>query len=139
MTRGEHIMAGRALRFGLEEEIGHLRSEEAAGEAGAGRNAITLVKDGPLRVVLVILGTGTEMDEHAAPGPATVQVLQGRVRIAAGTEQCICERGALIVLEGGVGHTVRAEADSALLLTVFDPRVVLDPARQRVQPPRADG
>jgi quercetin dioxygenase-like cupin family protein len=139
MIRGEHIMAGRALRFGLENEIARLRSEEGAGEGGGGRNAITLVKDGPLRVVLVVLGSGREMDEHAAPGPATVHVLEGRVRIAAEAEECTCERGAFVVFEGGVEHRVIAEAESTLLLTVVDPRVVLDPGRQRVATPRPEG
>src|SRR4029450_4804952 len=137
MIRGEHIMAGRALRFGLENEIARLRSEENAGEGGARRNAITLVKDGPLRGVLVVLGARREMDEHAAPGPATVHVLEGRVRIAAEAEECTCERGASVVFEGGVEHRVTAEADSVLLLTLIDPRVVLDPARQRVAAPRS--
>jgi quercetin dioxygenase-like cupin family protein len=132
MTRGEHIMAGRALRFGLDDQIARLRAEVAAGDAGEGRSAITLVKDGPLRVVLVVLNAGTTMDEHAAPGPATVQVIEGRVRIAVDADQCACDRGAVVVFEGGVAHTVSADADSVLLLTIVDPRVVLDPARSPV-------
>ena len=131
MTRSERILAGRALRFGLGEEMARLRSEEAAGDGGERRNAITLVKDGPLRVVLVVMKAGTDMDEHATPGPATVLVLEGRVRVGADGEQCTCERGAMIVFEAGVAHTVAAEADAALLLTVVDPRVVLDPGRVR--------
>jgi quercetin dioxygenase-like cupin family protein len=136
MTRAEHIMAGRALRFGLDDQIASLRAETAAGEADGGRNAITLVKDGSLRVVLVVLGAGKTMDEHATPGPATVQVLEGRVRIAIDAEQCVCERGAVVVFQGGVDHTVTAEADSALLLTVVDPRADREGERGTMPHPR---
>lgn len=131
MTRSERILAGRALRFGLDGEIARLRAEDAPGEDGDRRNAITLVKDGPLRVVLIAMKAGAAMDEHATPGPATVQVLEGRIRIAAEGDECTCERGAMVVFEAGVAHTVAAETDGVLLLTVVDPRVVVDPARVR--------
>src|SRR6185369_6471781 len=106
MMRTPHAMAAPVLHFGLQDEIRRLHGENAAAADGGGRNAITLVKDGPLRVVLILLPAGASMDEHAAPGPATVHVLGGRVRIGAQTDECTCAAGGLVVFNGGIAHTV---------------------------------
>ena len=63
---------------------------------------------------------GHELNEHASPGEATLQVLRGRVRVTSDEDSW----------EGGVGehvvipadrHGVAALEDSAVLLTVVKP------------------
>ena len=127
MMRRLHAMAAPVLHFGLGDEIERLRGEAATDTDGSGRNAITLVKDGPLRVVLILLPAGASMDDHAAPGPATVHVLGGRVRIGAQTGECTCAAGGIVVFNGGIAHSVTAEQESTLLLTLVDPRVLGEP------------
>jgi quercetin dioxygenase-like cupin family protein len=124
MMRASHAMAAPVLHFGLQDEIRRLRGEAGPGSGSGGRNAITLVKDGPLRVVLILLRAGASMEEHAAPGPATVHVLGGRVRIGAQTDECTCAAGGIVVFNGGIAHTVTAEEESTLLLTLIDARIL---------------
>jgi hypothetical protein len=54
-----------------------------AAAAPAGRAALSLVSgaDAPLKQTLLALRGGVHLAEHDAPGAATLQVLQGRVRL----------------------------------------------------------
>lgn len=119
MTRPTHTMAAPLLCFGLESEVRRLRAEP---ETSGTRNGITLVKDGPLRVVLVLLGAGASLDDAAGTGPATVQILSGSVRFEARDGQGTLGAGAIVALESGVPHAVTAEEESAVLLTIVDMR-----------------
>ena len=56
------------------------------------------------------------LDEHENPGEATVQVLQGRVKLVAGDIVRKGAAGHLIVVPDR-RHTLEAEEDSAVLLT----------------------
>lgn len=83
-----------------------------------GRSSRTLVKDGALRVTLIVLAPGGEIPEHTAQGPVTVQPLRGQVKIDAGGETHeVPERG-LLAFESGVPHSVRSDDGAAILLTV---------------------
>lgn len=119
MTRPTHTMAGPLLCFGLEAEVRRLRDEPPT---SGSRNGITLVKDGPLRVVLVVLDAGAALDDAAELGPATVQVLAGRVRFEARDGQGTLGAGALVAIENGIPHAVTAEEASVILLTLVDTR-----------------
>ncbi|HEX2283373.1 MAG TPA: LuxR family transcriptional regulator, partial [Mycobacterium sp.] len=56
---------------------------EAARSASSGRSAHTVYggHEHSLRQTLMALTAGSSMDEHESPGEATLQVLQGRVRV----------------------------------------------------------
>lgn len=85
------------------------------------RHAVTLVREGGLSVVLMQLKAGSSLQEHAAPGPTTVQVLNGQVRVGLGDEQLDVPSGQLIAFNGGIRHTVEAIENSTLLLTLAAP------------------
>jgi quercetin dioxygenase-like cupin family protein len=78
-------LSGDVLVFDIGEE--RERAADADVISRSGRNARTLVKMGPLRVTLVVLGPGGELAEHEAPGPITLQVVQGRIRFTVEGEQ----------------------------------------------------
>jgi quercetin dioxygenase-like cupin family protein len=61
---------------------------ERAAAAPAGRAALTLVPGAgvPLKQTLLALRGGVQLAEHDAPGAATLQVLQGRVRLVTSEE-----------------------------------------------------
>jgi quercetin dioxygenase-like cupin family protein len=100
-------------QFDLNAEI-----ERFTPDVPSGRRSETLVKRPHLRVVLVTMRAGTELHEHVAPGPITVQPLQGRfMLIVEGGEHEIAP-GALMTLEGDTRHAVRAVEDGAFLLTI---------------------
>lgn len=84
----------------------------------SGRRSEILLKTSSLRVVLVTMRAGTELNEHSAPGTITVQPLRGRFLFLVGEEAREIAPGALISVEGGVRHTVRALEDGAFLLTI---------------------
>ena len=117
--RSAHPLAGPALTFDFASELEQLRREESyrAGD----RNARTLVKEGGLRIVLTVLKDGARLREHSAPGPVSVQTLDGRVRLHAAGETVDLPVGGLLALDGNVAHDVEALEESAFLLTIALP------------------
>jgi quercetin dioxygenase-like cupin family protein len=101
-------------------EIGEERERAADPELieRSGRNARTLLKDGPLRVTLVVLGAGGELAEHEAAGPITIQVIDGRIRFSAGDQEHDLGPGQLLAAGPGVRHRVGSTAGASFLLTV---------------------
>lgn len=92
---------------------------ETARSASSGRAAETVYggHERVLRQTLVALASGQVMDEHENPGEATVQVLQGRVRLKAGATSWDGSAGDLIVIPQA-RHSLEALEDSTVLLTV---------------------
>jgi quercetin dioxygenase-like cupin family protein len=92
---------------------------ETARAASSGRSAQTLYggQDHLLRQTFIALKEGASLDEHENPGEATVQVLHGRVTLMAGDSSWVGAAGDLLVVPE-TRHALRAEADSAILLTV---------------------
>ena len=83
-----------------------------------GRRAETLVKTPTLRVVLVTMNAGAELNEHTAPSTITVQPLQGRFLFSTADAEQELAPGTLISVEGGVRHAVRCLEQGAFLLTL---------------------
>jgi quercetin dioxygenase-like cupin family protein len=119
-ARSERLDVDTLQVFALKEHAQALREEGAY--ASAGRNGITLVKTPQLRVVLEVLQGGAELAEHRAPGPITVQVLEGALRFHLGPEIFRVREGELLALPGGHTHSVEAVRDSAFLLTIVPSR-----------------
>ena len=90
----------------------------AAG-SGSGRSAHTVVggHGRTLRQTVVALVGGQRLDEHENPGEATVHVLRGRVRLAAGDDAAEGGAGELLVVPDA-RHSLEALEDSVVLLTV---------------------
>ncbi len=100
-------------------DLGKVVTELHAGiTPGQARGAVTLVKQSGMSLVLTHLHSGGTLQEHAAPGAATVQVLDGRVRVHIGDETFEVPAGRLIAFNSGVRHAVEALEDSTLLLTL---------------------
>lgn len=95
---------------------------DLARQAGSGRSAHTVHggHDAVLRQTLIALVGGRRLDEHESPGEATLQVLQGHVRLVAGGEVTDGVGGDLLVIPAA-RHALEAIEDSAVLLTVGRP------------------
>ena len=113
-------LAGDAMFFDLAEEIEHVQAAEPAAQTR--RTARTLVKNGPLRVTLILMHAGGEIAEHTAPGPITVQVLRGSIRFRVEDNEQRIDAGQIISLGGGVLHSVAADEEAAFLLTLVQPQ-----------------
>ena len=82
------------------------------------RNAITLLKQPGLRVVLVALRGGVELASHQTDSPITVQALEGRVAVRVGADEFVLGAGQLLTLRPGLEHALRAQNEAAFLLTL---------------------
>ena len=100
-------------QFDLNAEI-----ERYSPEIPSGRRSETLTKTPGLRVVLVTMRAGTELHEHVAPGPITLQPIQGRFALILADGECEAAPGTLLTLAGETRHAVRAIEDGAFLLTI---------------------
>lgn len=90
-----------------------------AKEASSGRAAVTIYggHEHDLRQTLIALAADRKLAEHEAPGEATLQVLEGRVRISTGDDHVEAETGDLVVIPPA-RHDLLALTDSVVLLTV---------------------
>ena len=100
-------------RFNVEEEIARFPPD-----GPSGRRSETLLKTPSLRVVLITMRAGTELHEHAAPGPITVQPLQGRFALVVEGEEQEIAPGMVVALAERTRHAVRAIETGAFLLTI---------------------
>jgi quercetin dioxygenase-like cupin family protein len=109
-------LAGPMLTFDIEDQLDELRREDSYGRTGrAGR---TLAKSGRMRLVLVAMDAGNVIGTHQADSPMTIHVLAGRIRYRAGEEESDLRRGQVLFFGPGDAHDIRAEEESALLLTI---------------------
>ena len=121
-------LSGDVLVFDLTEE------RQIAGDdstlARSGRSARTLLKSGPLRVTMVVLGPGGELAEHRAVGPITIHAIEGRLSFIAGEREHEVGPNELLSAGPGVPHRVRSEKGATFLLTV---------AQEKGRGPHPDG
>lgn len=107
-------MDGISLKQLAEEQLQAARS----GRAGRSAHTVHGGHDHMLRQTLIALVDGAELAEHNSPGQATLQVLQGQVRITAGGDTWAGGPGDLLVLPR-VRHGLHADSDAVVLLTVL--------------------
>ena len=95
---------------------------EQARELAAGRAARTLTpgQGAPLKQTLMAIAEGRQLDEHQAPGPATLQVLLGDVVLRTGDVELRLSQHDWAAIPPAP-HDLRAEADAVVLLTVAMP------------------
>ena len=113
MARPENV---GFTQFDLNAEI-----ERFPPNVPSGRRSETLLKTPSLRVVLITMRAGTELHEHVAPGPITVQPLRGRFALILEDGEREIAAGTLTALSGETRHAVRAIEDGAFLLTIAWP------------------
>ena len=109
-------LADDVLQFRVEEELFRLTKSEPLSLRG--RSARTLVKDGPMRVTLIGLGSGGRIAEHRARGPITIQPVYGSIVVDVDGLSRSLTTGDLLALGAGVEHAVTSVGGGAFLLTV---------------------
>jgi quercetin dioxygenase-like cupin family protein len=97
----------------LQDELAQRAAKEHSGRAA---RTLPNPVDG-LRQTVIALRAGTQLGEHDSPGPASLLVLRGRVRLVAGDE----------VIEMGPHelspvpdrrHSLHADEDTVVLLSI---------------------
>jgi quercetin dioxygenase-like cupin family protein len=112
----ERPLHGPLQMFDLGAEVGRLM-EEGAWQRGQ-RNSITLRKGEGMNVVLLVMKAGDRIEEHAAPGPSSLSVREGRIRFMVAEEVAEAGSDTLLTCDAGVGHKVEALSDAVCLLTI---------------------
>jgi quercetin dioxygenase-like cupin family protein len=109
----------------LNGDLLHLQSQakgtalcEAARDEPSGRCGETIVKQGPLRVVVLAFTAGSFMHEHATAGPAYMQVLSGQVNVRTSDDAQLILAGEGLLLGGGIRRSLVATTDSTVLLVL---------------------
>jgi quercetin dioxygenase-like cupin family protein len=101
------------ITVSVTDEITRLKStpEWQSGD----RQAISLIKDAPLNIMLMVLKKGARLNEHRTKGPIAVHVLAGSIRFSAGAER-ILSVGEMVGLDLNVAHSLEALEESAIIL-----------------------
>lgn len=107
--------AGAMLVTTLAEEMARLKKspEWQSGD----RHAVSLVKNGPLNLLLIALKKGARLSEHHTRGPIALQVLAGKIEFDAAGQRVAAKVGSLLALDRDVAHSVEAVAETIALLT----------------------
>ena len=100
----------------LADELLRKATSEHSGRAGS---TLPHPVDG-LRQTVIALRAGAELGEHESPGPASLMVLRGHVRLVAG-EESLELRGHHISPIPDRRHSLHADVDSVVLLSVAVP------------------
>lgn len=112
----ERPMSGPLQRFDLGVEVTRLREEKTWQEGR--RNAITLRKGEGLNLVLLVMRAGDSLEEHAAPGPISVSVREGRILFTTEGEAVEAGPETVLTCDAGVRHAVEALEDAVCVLTI---------------------
>ena len=90
-----------------------------ASDLDAGRAARTLTPGAgaPLKQTLLGMVEGTRLEDHEAPGPATIQVLSGEVRLGTSGGSVVLSRGQWAPIPDEL-HDLTATTDAVVLLTI---------------------
>ena len=103
-------------RIDLADAVRRLRNEPLAAEDG--HRQITLVRDGPVSLILFAFEPGATLKEHRAPGVISIHALSGRLQVSAGSATHDLPAGTVLTLGPGTPHAVHAVDMSDMLLTV---------------------
>jgi quercetin dioxygenase-like cupin family protein len=85
----------------------------------AASQTTTLIKTDTLEVIRLVLPAGKEVPPHRVNGEITVQCLEGNVEFSASGVTRPLTSGSLLFLRGSEEHTLRAIADSSVLVTIL--------------------
>ena len=104
--------------FPVQDMAQQLMAEEAFQTSG--RNALTLIRDKNLTVVLTVLKAGAALQEHHAPAPVTLLPLFGNIVLLAdgGRKSTELSPGTTGAFSAHLEHRVEATQDSAFLIVM---------------------
>ncbi len=98
---------------------GEIVSLRPLGDAAAQARPYALVKTTEFEAMRLFLSAGKELKEHKVDGSITLQCLEGRVEFRFDGETRVMMPGDWLYLVGGVSHSLFAQENASLLLTIM--------------------
>jgi quercetin dioxygenase-like cupin family protein len=117
--REARALSGGGLVYQLTDELQQLRQDLT--RSSGQRSAKTLAKSGGLRATLVCLDANATMSPESSSGGATLQVIEGRLRVHVDGNVHELGPNEIIVLEQNLHEPIQAAERSAFLVTVAWP------------------
>ena len=108
------------LTADLHALAAELLAEATSADAGRAARTLPHPVDG-LRQTVIALRAGAALGEHESPGPASLLVLRGRVRLVAGEQSTELAAHRFSPVPDR-RHSLHADADSVVLLSVAVPQ-----------------
>src|SRR5688500_19712988 len=112
-------MTGPTLPVDLHARADELLATATGERSGRAGRTLPHPVDG-LRQTLIALRGGAELGEHESPGPASLLVIRGRVRLIAGEETVEVAAHQISPIPNR-RHSLHADEDSVVLLSVAVP------------------
>ena len=86
--------------------------------AQRGRTSRTIVKEGPMRIVLMALASGGDLPPHSTDEPVQIHVTEGDILFHATGADFPLGKGDTLVFAAGVEHSAESANGCVFLLTV---------------------
>jgi quercetin dioxygenase-like cupin family protein len=113
-------MTDSELPVDLQALAGQLLEKATSENSGRSGRTLPHPVDG-LRQTVIALRSGAELSEHESPGPASLMVIRGRVRVVAGDESVDLGAHQISPIPDR-RHSLHADEDSVVLLSVAVPQ-----------------
>ena len=114
--QGERILNAPLVEMDLNKFIQQIKNETTW--KSSSHNSITIFKSEELRIVLIGLHENATLKPHSSHANISVQVLEGDIRFITDSEAVLLSKGQMIALQSSITHSVEAQAESFILLTV---------------------
>jgi len=108
--------AGKEHLLNLSRASRDLRREPLPAQHG--HRQTTLLKDGPVTLVLFVFEPNGELRDHQVEGWVTLQVLEGSLVLTTPRNSYNLCNGMIVALSRRVRHSIRALTQSRMLLSV---------------------
>ncbi|MCC6384929.1 MAG: cupin domain-containing protein [Bacteroidia bacterium] len=113
---GDRLLNASLVEMDLKKYLSQIKQETIWKEGS--HNSITLFKSDTLRIVLIGMHHGAVLKTHQAKANVSVQVLEGEVTFTADDQELKLQASQMVAIQAKVPHSVKAETESAILLTV---------------------
>jgi len=98
----------------------HVNLQDFLGDTAKLPRTTTLLRENGLRTLLLHLNSGEQIPEHQTRGAITVHCLKGEATFLNGEEPVELKPASLISVAPGVPHSVIAQQDTLLLVTMSE-------------------
>ncbi len=113
----DRLLDASLLKFDLPKVIEKIINEDAWKTGD--RNAITLVKNEYMRIVLIALHKKSEINFHQSGNLISIQLIQGELNFKTDSQSVILKEGGLLAVHEDMKHNLIALEESVFLLTII--------------------